>query len=162
MAPRPYTVRPHPLPVAPAVLALASLLGAVAPTLAQPATPAFSIDGEFDEWRALPPLVEDPRGDAPGSQVDIVSVRGRADGPDPWPAVIRQLQAAVRLAGLAVYGSPYAWQALQPLLEPDLPAAWSPGQMALAQGEVLGRLGFGPKPSGSTGSHVAAEADFTD
>ena len=88
--------------------------------------------------------------------------RGRADGPDPWPAVIRQLQAAGRLAGLAVYGSPYAWQALQPLLETDIPAAWSPGQMALAQGEVLGRLGFGPKPSGSTGSHVAAEADFTD
>jgi beta-glucosidase len=88
--------------------------------------------------------------------------RGRADGPDPWPAVIRQLQDAGRLAGLAVYGSPYAWQALQPLLEPGLPAAWSPGQMALAQGELLGRLGFGPKASGGTASGTAVGTDFTD
>ena len=80
--------------------------------------------------------------------------RGRADGPEPWPAVIRQLQAAGRLAGLAVYGSPYAWEALQPLLEPGVPAAWSPGQMALAQGELLGRLGLAPG--------AAVDTDFTD
>ena len=87
--------------------------------------------------------------------------RGRADGPDPWPAVIRQLQAAGRLAGLAVYGSPYAWQALQPLLEPDLPAAWSPGQMDLAQGELLGHLGFAPMAGGGSAGAGAA-TDFTD
>jgi beta-glucosidase len=82
--------------------------------------------------------------------------RGSADGPDPWPAVIRQLQAAGRLAGLAVYGSPYAWQALRPLLESRVPAAWSPGQMPLAQSELLGRLGFGP------GAGAGADTDFTD
>ncbi|MDM7954420.1 MAG: glycoside hydrolase family 3 N-terminal domain-containing protein [Cyanobium sp. CZS 25K] len=88
--------------------------------------------------------------------------RGRADGPDPWPAVIRQLQAAGRLAGLAVYGSPYAWETLQPLLAPDLPAAWSAGQMALAQSELLGRLGFGAHASGGAGHGAAAGGDFTD
>ncbi len=82
--------------------------------------------------------------------------RGRADAPEPWPAVIRQLQAAGRLTGLAVYGSPYAWEALRPLLAPDVPAAWSPGQMPLAQSELLGRLGFRP------GRRTAATADFTD
>jgi endonuclease/exonuclease/phosphatase family metal-dependent hydrolase len=83
MAPRPATVRRHPLSAASASMAVATLLGIVATSVAQPAPPAFSIDGEFDEWRALPPLVEDPRGDAAGSQVDIVditAVRGRADG----------------------------------------------------------------------------------
>ncbi|KAF0655135.1 beta-glucosidase-like glycosyl hydrolase [Cyanobium sp. Copco_Reservoir_LC18] len=94
--------------------------------------------------------------------------RGRADGPDPWPAVIRQLQAAGRLAGLAVYGSPYAWESLVSLLDPAVPAAWSPGQMALAQGELLGRLGFGsqgsatPAASASTTASAAAAVDFTD
>ncbi len=82
--------------------------------------------------------------------------RGSADAPEPWPAVIRQLQAAGRLAGLAVYGSPYAWEALRPLLGPDVPAAWSPGQMPLAQSELLGRLGFRP------GGRTAAATDFTD
>ncbi len=94
--------------------------------------------------------------------------RGRADGPDPWPAVIRQLQAAGRLAGLAVYGSPYAWESLAALLDPQVPAAWSPGQMALAQGELLGRLGFGPQQSAATDDDAtpvagaAAAVGFTD
>jgi len=73
--------------------------------------------------------------------------RGSAAGREPWDAVIRQLQAAGRLAGLAVYGSPYLWESLQPLLEDDIPAAWSPGQMPLAQAELLAALGLG-SPSG--------------
>ncbi|MEI7953235.1 MAG: glycosyl hydrolase family 3, partial [Synechococcaceae cyanobacterium ELA182] len=52
-------------------------------------------------------------------------------------------QAAGRLAGLAVYGSPYLWQTLQPLLEPSIAAAYSPGQMPLAQSELLASLGLG-------------------
>ncbi|WP_216904910.1 glycoside hydrolase family 3 N-terminal domain-containing protein [Synechococcus sp. CCY 9618] len=88
--------------------------------------------------------------------------RGRADGPDPWPAVIRQLQTAGRLAGLAVYGSPYAWEALRPQLEPTVPAAWSPGQMPLAQSEVLGRLGFAAAGHGPQGAGSEATTDFTD
>jgi len=73
--------------------------------------------------------------------------RGSAAGREPWEAVILQLQAAGRLAGLAVYGSPYLWESLQPLLEEGIPAAWSPGQMPLAQAELLVVLGLG-RPSG--------------
>ena len=73
--------------------------------------------------------------------------RGSAAGREPWEAVIRQLQSAGRLAGLAVYGSPYLWESLRPLLEDGIPAAWSPGQMPLAQVELLAALGLG-SPSG--------------
>jgi len=76
--------------------------------------------------------------------------RGSADGQEPWPAVIQQLQAAGRLAGLAVYGSPYLWEQLQPLLDATIPAAYSPGQMPLAQEALLGRLGLGEPPSRPT------------
>ncbi len=146
-------------------------LSATAPALARPAAAGWRaclIDGQgASPWSGdgEAPLALERLGEGPVLLQLFVRgnpFRGRADGPDPWPAVIRQLQAAGRLAGLAVYGSPYAWQALQPLLEPDLPAAWSPGQMALAQGELLGRLGFGPKPSGGTAPGAAVGADFTD
>ena len=69
--------------------------------------------------------------------------RGSAAGREPWEAVIGQLQRAGRLAGLAVYGSPYLWESLRPLLEKGIPAAWSPGQMPLAQAELLAVLGLG-------------------
>ena len=68
--------------------------------------------------------------------------RGSAGGEEPWPAVVTQLLGAGRLAGLAVYGSPYLWQTLQPLLPAALPAAYSPGQMPLAQAVLLERLGL--------------------
>ena len=147
------------------------LLPVGAPALALPAAAglrACLIDGQGPSpWSGdgEAPLALERLGDGPVLLQLFVRgnpFRGRADGPDPWPAVIRQLQAAGRLAGLAVYGSPYAWQALQPLLDPGLPAAWSPGQMALAQGELLGRLGFGPKASGGTASGTAVGTDFTD
>ncbi|MEA5443652.1 glycosyl hydrolase family 3, partial [Cyanobium gracile UHCC 0281] len=138
-------------------------LTAGAPALALPAAAGWRpclIDGQGPSpWSGdgEAPLALERLGEGPVLLQLFVRgnpFRGRADGPDPWPAVIHQLQAAGRLAGLAVYGSPYAWQALQPLLKPGVPAAWSPGQMALAQGELLGRLGFGPKP--------ATAVDFTD
>jgi beta-glucosidase len=69
--------------------------------------------------------------------------------------VIAQLQDAGRLAGLAVYGSPYLWESLGPLLAEDTPAAWSPGQMPLAQERLLDRLGL--RPQGS-----AEQQGFTD
>ena len=68
--------------------------------------------------------------------------RGSAGGEEPWPAVISQLLAAGQLAGLAIYGSPYLWQALQPLLPAGLPAAYSPGQMPLAQAILMETLGL--------------------
>ena len=64
-----------------------------------------------------------------------------------------QLLTAGRLAGLAVYGSPYLWQTLKPLLPPDLPAAYSPGQMPQAQAVLLDQLGLGA---------AALEGGFTD
>jgi beta-glucosidase len=79
--------------------------------------------------------------------------RGSAGGDEPWPAVVRQLLAAGRLAGLAVYGSPYLWEQLQPLLPADIPAAYSPGQMPQAQAALLGQLGLAAD---------ALEGGFTD
>jgi beta-glucosidase len=75
--------------------------------------------------------------------------RGSAGSVEPWPAAVRQLLEAGRLAGLAVYGSPYLWDDLQPLLPADLPAAWSPGQMPAAQQALLEGLGLGAAQAGT-------------
>ena len=89
--------------------------------------------------------------------------RGSTGSGEPWPAAVRQLLAAGRLAGLAVYGSPYLWDALRPLLPPDLPAAWSPGQMPAAQQAVLGRLGLAePSPAPEAGINRFTDDGFTD
>ena len=69
--------------------------------------------------------------------------RGSANSAEPWPAALRQLAACGRLAGLVVYGSPYLWDQLQPLLPPRIAGVYSPGQMPLAQAEALARLGMG-------------------
>lgn len=66
--------------------------------------------------------------------------RAGRDRQEPWKAALRQLQEAGRLAGLAVYGSPYAWEDLREGLDPRLPAAYSPGQMPEAQRCVLEAL----------------------
>ncbi|MCP9882361.1 glycosyl hydrolase family 3 [Cyanobium sp. Alchichica 3B3-8F6] len=69
--------------------------------------------------------------------------RGSAGSAEPWPAALRQLVTAGRLAGVVVYGSPYLWEELQPLLPAGIPGVYSPGQMPLAQAEALNRLGRG-------------------
>jgi len=66
--------------------------------------------------------------------------RAGRDQQEPWAEAIDQLQACQRLAGLVVYGSPYAWESLRSLLEPTIPAAYSPGQMPEAQHTVMHRL----------------------
>jgi beta-glucosidase len=81
--------------------------------------------------------------------------RGSAGAADPWPRLVRQLLAEDRLEGLAIYGSPYVWEALRNLLPADLPAAYSPGQMPAAQARVLQRLGLGTPTDGKP-------QDFTD
>jgi len=83
--------------------------------------------------------------------------RGSAGSAEPWPAALRQLAKAERLAGLVVYGSPYLWEELRPLLPPGIPGVYSPGQMPLAQIEALQRLGTG-LGLGDT----EADAGFTD
>lgn len=83
--------------------------------------------------------------------------RGSAGSAEPWPAALGQLASAGRLAGLVVYGSPYLWEELRPLLPPGVPGVYSPGQMPLAQAEALQRLGTG-LGLGDT----EANAGFTD
>jgi beta-glucosidase len=86
--------------------------------------------------------------------------RGHAGGDEPWPAALAQLLTAGRLAGLVVYGSPYLWDELRELLPPGLPAGHSPGQMALAQAEVLAGLGLGT--AAPEGAESGTAAGFTD
>jgi beta-glucosidase len=74
--------------------------------------------------------------------------RGSAGGGEPWAAWIQELLHQQRLAGLVVYGSPYLWQSLRALLPPELPAAWSPGQMPAAQALVLRQMGLGQDAGG--------------
>ena len=81
--------------------------------------------------------------------------RGGKDSQEPWRAAVMQLQSSNRLAGLVVYGSPYLWEELQPLLDPGIPAAFSPGQMPEAQRQVLQTLLRGSETS-------LLRADFTD
>ena len=66
--------------------------------------------------------------------------RAGRDQQEPWGEAIAQLQACRRLAGLVVYGSPYAWESLRSRLDPEIAAAYSPGQMPDAQQTLLLRL----------------------
>lgn len=110
-------------------------------------------------WSGDPeaPLALDRLGDGPLLLQLFVRgnpFRGSAGGGgEPWPAVLRQLQAAGRLAGLVVLGSPYLWAALRSELADGVPAAWSPAQTPLAQAAVLAAVGLGRAPghSGSGG-----------
>lgn len=83
--------------------------------------------------------------------------RGSSATAEPWAQAIVQLQRLGRLAGLVVYGSPYLWQSLQEVLDPAIPAAYSPGQMPQAQTLALQSLGFG-----DTGAGNEAHQGFTD
>ena len=69
--------------------------------------------------------------------------------------LLPQSMAYAELAGLPAYVGLFA-AVLPPLLAPDVPAAWSPGQMPLAQSALLGRVGFRP------GRSTPVTADLTD
>ena len=149
-----------------ALAAAAAVLPATAPALARP---------ESRGWRTLllearSPSPWGPDTDAPlamerlgpGPVLLQLFVRGNpfrrsAGSAEPWPAALRQLAKAGRLAGLVVYGSPYLWEELSPLLPPGVPGVYSPGQMPLAQAEALQRLG-----SGLGLGDTKAGAGFTD
>jgi beta-glucosidase len=79
--------------------------------------------------------------------------RGSADGGNPWQRLVGELLEQQRLAGLAVYGSPYLWRELSALLPQNIPAAYSPGQMPAAQELVLQAMGLGT---------CASDNGFTD
>ncbi len=59
---------------------------------------------------------------------------------EPWKAVVKQLQSHKRLSGLIIYGSHYLWDDLVNILDSDIPAAYTPGQLPDAQIKVLSRL----------------------
>ncbi len=86
---------------------------------------------------------------------------GAGGGEEPWQRVIQQLRDLGRLAGLVIYGSPYLYDALKPQLGEEIPAVWSPGQMALAQGEVMVRLGL-CTAAAVKDREQAREGGFTD
>jgi len=83
--------------------------------------------------------------------------RGSSAANEPWAQAIAQLQQLGRLAGVVVYGSPYLWQSLQRVLDPGIPAAYSPGQMPQAQAQALHSLGIGHTDAG-----MEADNGFTD
>ena len=137
-------------------------LPAMAPALLRPVAQGYQavlLDGRSPSpWsgNADAPLALDRLGSGPVLLQLLVRgnpFRGSAGGDEPWPQVVRQLLAAGRLAGLAVYGSPYLWEQLRTLLPPELPAAYSPGQMPQAQAVVLEALGL---------TAAALEGGFTD
>ncbi|MFZ9850696.1 MAG: glycosyl hydrolase family 3, partial [Vulcanococcus sp.] len=137
-------------------------LPAMAPALLRPAAAGYAatlLDGRSPSpWSGDPaaPLALERLAAGPVLLQLFVRgnpFRGSAGGDEPWPAVVQQLLQARRLAGLAVYGSPYLWQALQPLLPPTVPAAYSPGQMPQAQAVLLEQLGL---------AAAALEGGFTD
>ena len=73
--------------------------------------------------------------------------RGEAGSGEPWEAAVRQLLTAGRLVGLAVYGSPYLWEELRPLLPDDLPAIGRvPGVEGVLVATGHGTLGFTQAP----------------
>jgi beta-glucosidase len=140
-------------------------LSANAPALSRPAAaglqPCLLTPQTPSPWRDDPRAPLDLARLGEGPVLLQLFVRGNpfrgsaGGGEEPWGAVIGQLQDAGRLAGLAVYGSPYLWRQLQPLLAAGIPAAYSPGQMPLAQEAVLTALGLGPEP-GLAGAPGAA------
>jgi beta-glucosidase len=56
--------------------------------------------------------------------------------------LIKQLVSLNKLKAIALYGSPYNLDRLLPLLTPDIPWAFSYSQQAIAQIEVMRRLGI--------------------
>ncbi len=120
------------------------------PVLLEPRSPS--------PWRDDPaaPLALERLGEGPVLLQLFVRgnpFRGSSASSEPWHQVVVQLQQQGRLAGLVVYGSPYLWEQLSPLLEAGIPAAYSAAQMPQAQRLALASLGFGD---------TEAAAGFTD
>ena len=139
-------------------------LAGVAPALQLPSLQGFRnvvIHGQgVSPWQNDPnaPLALDRLGDGPVLLQLFLRgnpFRGDRDQQEPWRAVVQQLQRCKRLSGLAVYGSPYLWDELDAVLEPDIPAGYSPGQMPEAQRQLLTQLLGRP-------NQTANQRDFTD
>jgi beta-glucosidase len=141
-----------------------------APALALPSAAGFrTVVTAADTpsiWRDDPaaPLAIDRLGNGPVLVQVFVRgnpFRGSAGSAEPWAAALQQLVAAGRLAALVVYGSPYLWEELRPLIPGQLPAAYSPGQMPLAQAAALAAIGLesAAGPLAEAKEQAQAEAD---
>ena len=144
-----------------ALVPSATALSGWSPALRIPEAHGFRslvLHGEgLSPWSDQPkaPLALDRLGD--GAVLLQLFLRGNPfragrDAQEPWAAAIQQLIAFNRLAGVVVYGSPYLWDNLQPLLPSNCPAAYSAGQMQEAQRQVLNALFPTSTPTGNSGA----------
>ena len=144
-----------------ALVPSAAALSGWSPALRIPEAHGFRslvLHGEgLSPWSDQPkaPLAMDRLGD--GAVLLQLFLRGNPfragrDAQEPWAAAIQQLIALNRLAGVVVYGSPYLWDNLQPLLPSNCPAAYSAGQMQEAQRQVLNALFPTATPTGNSGA----------
>ena len=144
-----------------AMVPSAAALSGWSPALHIPETHGFRsvvLHGEgLSPWSGEPdaPLVLDRLGDGPVLLQLFLRgnpFRAGRDTQEPWAAVIQQLVALNRLAGVVIYGSPYLWANLQPFLPSGCPAAYSVGQMQEAQRQVLTELFPTSTPTGNSGA----------
>ena len=144
-----------------AMVPSAAALSGWSPALRIPEAEGFRsvvLHGEgLSPWSGQPeaPLALDRLGD--GAVLLQLFLRGNPfragrDAQEPWAAAIQQLIALNRLAGVVIYGSPYLWDSLQPLLPSGCPAAYSAGQMQEAQRQVLTALCPNTTPTGNSGA----------
>ena len=144
-----------------ALVPSAAALSGWSPALRIPEAHGFRslvLHGEgLSPWSDQPkaPLAIDRLGD--GAVLLQLFLRGNPfragrDAQEPWAAAIQQLIALNRLAGVVVYGSPYLWDNLQPLLPRNCPAAYSAGQMQEAQRQVLTALFPTATTTGNSGA----------
>ncbi len=82
------------------------------------------------------------------------------DQQEAWSEAVQQLQKEKLLKALVVYGSPYLWEKLVPVLDPHLPAVYCPGQMPNAQELALKSLFRSNIPLNTTKGNI--HKAFTD
>ena len=131
------------------LLPAAAALSGWSPALRIPETQGFRsvvLHGEgLSPWSCQPeaPLALEGLGNGPVMLQLFLRgnpFRAGRDAQEPWAAAIQQLVTLNRLAGVVIYGSPYLWESLQPILPSGCPAAYSAGQMQEAQRQVLTAL----------------------
>ena len=139
----------------------AAALSGWSPALRIPETQGFRsvvLHGEgLSPWSGQPkaPLALEGLGNGPVMLQLFLRgnpFRAGRDAQEPWAAAIQQLVTLNRLAGVVIYGSPYLWESLQPILPSGCPAAYSAGQMQEAQRQVLTGLFPTSSPAGGGGA----------
>ncbi|WNC45497.1 glycoside hydrolase family 3 N-terminal domain-containing protein [Thermosynechococcus sp. GLH187] len=119
----------------------ASFLNRTCPALTLPPTWGFDQRVVIDQQTPLTMIEGFPK--AP-TLVQVFSrgnpFRGKAGLSAPAIATLERLQAQNQLAGLVVYGSPYAYREIAQHLHSDVPRVFSYGHYSIAQGLTLASL----------------------